>query len=242
MNDLDSRARAIVQAGRDGDAPSLADRDRIKRAVLVQIVAGGVAASTAAAGTLSVGAKAGLAVLAVALVGGGTFGVVKLRATPAAVVPAVPAVRGAPARAAAPAPAHAAIDESAPQAVPAPAEERVRKAEKPRRLAGSVGKPDPGADEDQVGAEVEVLKRAREALRLGRPAAALEALAEYDRRFGRGVLGEERHAIAAIAACQATPGPAARAEAEAFMRRAPTSPLRERVREACITLSRANTP
>jgi len=80
-----------------------------------------------------------------------------------------------------------------------------------------------------------VLKRAREELRLHRPARALEALTEYDRRFGEGVLGQERHAMEAIAACQAFPGADSRAQAEAFIRKAPLSPLRERVREACIT-------
>jgi len=75
-----------------------------------------------------------------------------------------------------------------------------------------------------------------------RPERTLETLAEYDRRFGRGVLVEERQAIAAIALCQAEPGPAARAQAEAFMRKAPASPLRERVRAACITPSGTRAP
>jgi outer membrane protein assembly factor BamD (BamD/ComL family) len=121
-------------------------------------------------------------------------------------------------------------------------DDRIRKVERPRKAAPAVGRGERGEDADQVTAEVEVLKRAREELRLGRPARALEALVEYDRRFGRGVLGEERQAMAAIAACQATPGPAAQAQAEAFMRKAPVSPLRQRVREACITPARTNSP
>jgi outer membrane protein assembly factor BamD (BamD/ComL family) len=96
--------------------------------------------------------------------------------------------------------------------------------------------------EDRLNAEVEVLKRAREELRLGRPAQALEALLEYDRRFGKGVLGEERQAMAAIAACQARPGSGARAQAEAFMRSAPDSPLLDRVRATCITPARPGAP
>jgi hypothetical protein len=98
------------------------------------------------------------------------------------------------------------------------------------------------AQEDQLNAEVDVLKRAREELRLGRPTEALEALSEYDRRFGKGALGEERQAIAAIAACQAHPGPSARAQAQAFMRSSPKSPLLDRVRAACITPTRAGSP
>jgi len=239
MSDLDQQARAIVEAGRDADQPTAADRDRIKRAVLVQIAAGGAVASTAVAGTLSLGAKVGLAVVAVALVGGGAVGVLKVRSSHPA---AVPSPRPAPAAVTAPPAPRAAAIELSPQESPAAMDDKIRKAERPRKAAPSLGRGDKGADADQVSAEVEVLKRAREELRLGRPARALEALVEYDRRFGRGVLGEEREAMAAIAACQATPGPAARAGAEAFMRKAPASPLRERVREACITPGRGNSP
>ena len=71
MNDLNSRARAVIEAARDADDPSPADRDRIKHAVLVQVAAG-LVASTAAAGTLTVGMslgmKIGLVVLSVSLV------------------------------------------------------------------------------------------------------------------------------------------------------------------------------
>jgi hypothetical protein len=234
MNDLDSRARAIVEAGRDADSPSAADRERIKRAVLVQIAAGSMVASTAVAGTWSVGAKVGLTVLAVALVGGGT--VLTLRHAP----PAAP-THAAPARAMPRMMAPAAAVR-APVPTSTPPEEKPRKTEKTRKLAAPSARLDKRAPDDQLTAEVEVLKRAREELRLGRPSAALAALGEYDRRFGQGVLGEEKQALAAIAACRATPGPEARAEAEAFMRRAPASPLRERVREACITPTPANPP
>jgi hypothetical protein len=195
MNDLESRAKAIVEAGREADAPKAADRDRIKRAVLMQIVAGGAVASSAAASTLSLGAKVGLAVLAVSVVGGGTVGVLKVRSTRPARKPAAPG-----------------------------------------------GRMEKTPEDDQLNAEVAVLKQAREELRLGRPARALQALVEYDRRFGQGVLGEERQAMVAIATCQAKPGPGAWAQAEAFMREAPASPLRERVREACITPARAKSP
>ena len=262
MNDLNSRARAVIEAARDADEPSLADRDRIKRAVLVQ-VATGVAASTVAAGTVSAGAgmglgmsigmKVGLAVLAVSLVGGGTAGylhrtrqhslasvskydVGKVSATPisSALTVERPAV-------AAP-----------PSVAPTQTEGKARKQDRARKPAGQgnqvdhfdqVNQVNSGggrvAQEDQLNAEVAVLKRAREELRLGRPTQALEALLEYDRRFGKGALGEERQAIAAIAGCQAHPGPSARAQAQAFMRSSPKSPLLDRVRAACITPTRA---
>jgi hypothetical protein len=239
MNDLDSRARAIVQAARDADDPSPADRDRIKQAVMVQLAVG-AAASSAAAGTMTVGMKLGLAALAVSLVGGGAAGLVHWRR------PQDPASVSAHARA----PVASARDTTAlPIAVPEMAmpaaippssgASQARRPDKPRRLAGQIS-PDRESftQEDQLNAEVAVLKRAREELRLGRPAQALEALREYDLRFGKGALDEERQAMAAIAACQAHPGPSARAQAEAFMRSSPNAPLRNRVRVACITPAR----
>jgi hypothetical protein len=241
MSDLEQHARAIVEAGRDADRPTAADHDRIKRAVLVQIAAGGVVASTAVAGTLSLGAKVGLAVVAVALVGGGAVGVLEVRRSHPAAVPSSrprPAAVTVPASASPPTPAVASL----PQESPAAMDDRNRKVERPRKAASPPGRSEKAAEADQVTAEVEVLKHARAELRLGRPARALEALAEYDRRFGRGVRGEEREAMAAIAACQATPGAAAQAGAEAFMRKAPASPLRERVREACVTPARTHSP
>jgi hypothetical protein len=248
MSDLDSRARAIVEAGRDADVPSAADRDRIKRAVLVQLAAGAAVASTAAASSavaasagLSVAAKLGIAVLTLSLVGGGAAGLLKLRDVGRG---SEGSVRVSPGPGVAP--VLSPVAEPA-AVVPDPpslvvAGERTRKPERPRKGAMSNGRAERIAAEDQLNAEVEVLKRAREALRLHRPASAIEALVEYDRRFGNGVLGEERRAMAAIATCRAQPGPISRAQADAFVRGAPQSPLRERVREACITPPAANSP
>jgi hypothetical protein len=253
MNDLDFRAQAIVDAARDAEEPSPADRDRIKRAILVQVAAGALAATaatTAAAGTvgMGVGMKIGVAVLALSLAGGGTAGYLhwqgkshRAAATSRQVGDRAPA-REVPA----PAIARPAVAES-PLFVPAPTESKARKPDKPRKLAGpgnieSEGIPEVIPVDDQLNSEVVVLKRAREELRLGRPVHALEALQEYDRRFGKGVLGEERQAMAAIAACQAHPGPSSQAQAQAFMRTSPHSPLLGRVRAACITPSRADSP
>jgi len=253
MNNLDFRARAIVDAARDADLPSPDDRDRIKRAVLVQVAAG-VGASTVAAGTvsagvgmslgMSLGMKVGLALLAVSLAGGGTAGYLHWTGQHrlASVVKDEPKAPAAtPASAGSPVKIPAVLAPPAP--APAQAESKARKPDRSRKLTGQAsGGGERLAAEDQLNGEVAVLKRAREQLRLGRPAQALDALLEYDRRFGKGVLGEERQAIAAIAACQAHPGPSARAQAQAFMHSSPTSPLLDRVRAACITPARAASP
>jgi hypothetical protein len=75
-----------------------------------------------------------------------------------------------------------------------------------------------------------LLQSAQEALRLGDTDRALGLLDEHAKRFPTGVLAEERRAAHALAVCRKT---AARAEAEAFLRDAPSSPLVESVRLAC---------
>ena len=239
MNDLDSRARAILEAARDADDPSPADRNRIRHAVLVQLAAGAVA-STAVAGTMTVGMKLGVAVLAVSLVGGGAAGVVHWRRPHGAASVAAHALVPVASARHTTAPTVAIPEIAMPPVIAAPSvESQARRPDKPRKLAGQISQE---REEDQLNAEVAVLKGAREDLRLGRPAQALEALREYDRRFGKGTLDEERQAMAAIAACQAHPGPSARAQAQAFMLATPHSPLLDRVRVTCITPTPGDSP
>lgn len=236
MNELDARSRAIVEAARAGDTPSRADRDRIKKAVLLQLAAGAVvsagAAGSTAAATFSFAAKIGLTVLAVSVAGGGVATYVAVRDHhQAATSGPAGARRTMPAR-----PEPAAEPTMPPEApVVPPASAKPRRPEKTRRAETLKEEAVPA--QDSLGAEVDVLKRARQELRLGRPAEALRVLADYGRLFGEGTLGEERRALSAIAACQARPGPTAHAAAAAFLRSAPHSPLAERVRVVCATPS-----
>jgi hypothetical protein len=241
MNDLDPRARAIVEAARDADDPTPADRSRIRRAVMVQLAVG-VAASSAAAGTMTVGMKLGLAAVAVSLAGGAAVGVVHWQRPQAeASAPAHRRTSIAPAHGTAPSPVAIPAIAPPPGVAPLSVQSYERKPERPRKPTESVARERESlTPEDQLDAEVDMLKRAREELRLGKPAQALETLREYDVRFGKGALDEERRAMAAIAACQAHPGPDARAQAEAFMLSAPKSPLADRVRVACLTHGRGN--
>jgi hypothetical protein len=237
MNELEPRARALIDAAREADEPSPADRSRIKHAIILQVATVGAVASagSAAAGAMSVGAKLGVAILAASLVGGGAVGLMKLRETRETALAAkrvlserTPAARTVARVVAEDEPATVAEVVAAPRV-----ESRLRKADKARKVSEqTVAEAIP---EDRLNAEVAVLTRAREALRMGRPAQALRALSEYDQLFGKGALGEERQAMAAIALCQAQPGVRAREQAEAFLHSAPTSPLVERVRAACIT-------
>jgi hypothetical protein len=86
---------------------------------------------------------------------------------------------------------------------------------------------------ESLDSELNLLRQAQEDLRLGMPAQALQRLADFNRRFPRARLDQERQAIEAIASCQLHPGPVATARAQRFLQQAPLSPLAARVRSAC---------
>jgi hypothetical protein len=247
MSELDSQARAIIDAGREADEPTFADRRRIKHAIVAQLASGALASAAVAGGT-SVGLKVGLAVLAVTAVGGGTVGLLKVRAHHAgetahrSVLPrseASPRPLPAPVLPA-PSPALIPVERAAVDSARELKPGRPERARRQLATARDHALPGDDASDERLNVEVEVLKRAREALRLRQPMLALEVLRDYDRRFGKGTLGEERQALAVIATCLASPGQAARSRAEAFMRGAPSSPMLDRVRAACITAARDN--
>jgi hypothetical protein len=252
MNDLGPEARSMLEAARGAEAPTRADRQRIKHAVLLRVATVGAAsaASVAAGGAaaMSVAAKVTVVALTVAVLGGGT---VSLWAWKAHTPPPPAALHRTASRHSAsrtpsvlpPRPvvapeAPAVVEEARPQ----PVLPEVRRREVVRgevRPAGTVSAPvaerapAPVPTLDSLDPELTALRQAQEDLRAGLPAQALRRLAEYDRRFGKGTLSEERQAIGAIALCRLYPGPAAEAQAERFLRAAPDSPLAERVRSAC---------
>lgn len=83
--------------------------------------------------------------------------------------------------------------------------------------------------------ELRVLREARDDLRAGLAETAYRRLDLYQRQHGNGALGQERHALSAIALCRWRPGPDAQAQATEFLRGSPESPLANRVRSACGT-------
>jgi hypothetical protein len=267
MNDLGPEARSMLEAARSAGAPTRADRERIKHAVLLRVATLGAMStvSTAAGGAVAItlATKVTVAALTVAVLGGGSVSLWAWKAhtaPPAASfraaqphaarrTPPAPAARPvvvpeAPAAVEEPGPgplapeAPAAGEEPRPKPLPLEVRRRevVRNEARPTETASapvveSVPAPSPALD--SLDPELTVLRQAQEDLRAGLPAQALRRLAEYDRRFGKGTLNEERRAIGAIALCQAHPGPAAQAQAERFLRAAPQSPLVGRVRSAC---------
>jgi hypothetical protein len=246
MNDLGPEARSMLAAAR-GEAITREDRARIKRGVLLRVaVLGAASTTTAGAAAMSVATKITLTVLTVAALGGGA---ISLRAWKGRTQdpPAVARTHSTPRKLAAVAPKAPAVVAEPPAIPPEPEVKLEAQPEIQRREAirGVARRPEipgtPAAEIAPVPApglapldpELTVLRRAQEDLRAGLPAKALRRLTDYDRRFGKGALEEERRAVAAIAFCQVDPGPAAKAQAERFLRTAPESPLAERVRTAC---------
>jgi hypothetical protein len=252
MNDLGPEARAILEAARGAETLSRTDRNRIKHAALLQVATLG-AASTAAGGVVAMSAatKVTLIALTATVLGGGSLSLWAWKTRPTAPARTSRIGIAPPSRAAAPPATPVVFEEARPN--PAPPETRRRhdgirrEARRPASgvapVVGSGSTPNPAPVVVRAAAptrtiqsldpELAMLRQAQEDLRAGLPAQALRRLAEYDRRFVKGTLDEERQAIEAIATCQIHPGPAAQARADRFLRRAPESPLAERVRVAC---------
>ena len=249
-------ARSLIDAARDADRPTRADRERIKRSVLLRAgVIGAATATTATAATataaLSITNKVVILVLATAAVGGGAVawraagrGPVRGTISSEAVPPRAPAASQSPplaTEAEAPPIAVAPPRRDAPESQPLEAKPRrlqVAKAEPPpttsrRSVAAESAPEDRAIVSDPVATEVALLRSARAEIQAGRPAAALRILSDHGERFPRGALEEERRALEAIASCQLRPGAESRARAEVFFRTHPQSPMTERVRAAC---------
>lgn len=263
MNDLGPDARSIVETARGAETLPGDNRKRIKHAVLVQVATLGAATgATGGAFALSAVTKVTLLAVAATVVGGGSYSLWawKTRATapvttttaqshgpaqpvtepPAPVIfekarpkSPVPEARrrdGARGEARRPALGPAPAFESASEPSPAPVAPGVPRASTP---VPSVSAPAANRAIQSLSPELTILRQAQEDLRAGQPAQALRRLEEYDRRFIKGSLEQERQALEAIARCQMHLDPAAQARAERFLRQAPESPLAERVRAAC---------
>jgi outer membrane protein assembly factor BamD (BamD/ComL family) len=98
-------------------------------------------------------------------------------------------------------------------------------------------RPDKGGTTQAKGSlleETQLLRHVHAEIRNGNPQKALAQLAEYDQRFGKGVLRAEHQAARVLALCQMGETRKARAEAERFLSRWPSSPLAPRLKAACL--------
>ena len=237
MTDLSPEARALVEISRNAAELTSAERERIKRGVLVQVATLGAATATAGtAAAMSLASKITLVAVSAAVLGGGAVALWAARERPAATSVVAQDSRS-PTKAAVALPPPALPPEEvtvvSPSANPVPSEG----GKKPSRRLPATGAPTTTSVATAAIApldpELEVLRQAREDLRRGLAESAYQRLVDFDRRYGSGVLGQERQALSAIALCQWRPGPEAQARVAKFLRTAPESPLAERVRLAC---------
>ncbi len=225
MDELSSKARSLVAAGRAGYRPSPGDRDRVAGALRAQLGATALPPSSpppleksAHPITTALGSKSvlGLAI-GLCLVGGGLFFMFRSSA-PRTAPPAPTAASASEIAASAP----STIADSA-DALP------VASAVAPPPLSSALPAMS-SSKTDRLGQEVALLSRATSALRAGRAADALALLNEHQRKFPKGVLSEERRAAKAQALCSLGRQSEGRAE---LAHLTPRSPAAVRAQQAC---------
>jgi hypothetical protein len=212
-------AEELVQAGRAAFQPSDADRERVFQALLPHVggaegagTADGLApAATAAKASL---AKISAVVVALGVAGGGLFLATRPEPSPTKAPASMPAKA---------APTQPVPKDDAPASVPTTPE------------PPSVEKRAPAAvrSADSLAQEVAILSRAGAELHAGRPAAALTALDDHQRKFPSGVLVQERSAARVQALCALGRTKEARTAFERLARTSPSSPHVVRARKAC---------
>ncbi len=227
MPNLSPEAEELVRAVKTAYRPSDADRLRVLDALRTRLgdaAVLGIGQSAVSAGGGFWTPVSGLTSVALVVIGGGALWLA-LRARPASPSPAPREVSSAVTP---PAPPLAA--KSPAPAASEPAEET---AARPASQAAAV-RPAPSRRlRDGLSDEVAILSRAETELHSGRPESALKALDEHERKFGRGVLAEERTAARVQALCALGRTAEADAQLARLARLAPRSPHTERARQAC---------
>ncbi len=245
MSDLSPEARALLAAAADGDDPSPADRDRVARAIAVPLGITALVPATAQAAGGALGAATGLSVVKVVTAGvvvlglGGGAWVKARRERSTAGRATVAAVEG---RGSARMPRATPPPATTPRATPP----RVTPEETLRVTAPATPPPTPAearptirrtrpeaASAGSLRAESALIAAAHRALLAGDASAALARIADYDARFPRGALREERDLERVLALCAAGRGAESRAAARRFLRSFPDSPSVARAAGAC---------
>jgi hypothetical protein len=219
MSELGPRAREILRSGRELNRPTDADRERVESALRERLGAALLLTASSKAAAPAMRPRWPFitsVVVGAGLVGGGLFLASRHEpvssSAPHAVVTAVVATSSA-------LPLTSAVE------LPS------LDAPKPLALVDS-DRPTPSARpaEDHLAQEVALLARATSSLHASRPADALKVLDEYQRRFPKGLLTEERRAARAQALCAL--GRQSEAQAE-LARLAPQSLAAARAKQVC---------
>jgi len=246
MSDLSLGGKALVQAGRKADRPSDADRARVLAALRARLGDAAVLASGAAQVPLATGAATAVRSKLVrwgwvgptaALVAGAWWFVPRAGHEGGKPVPApsvsVPTAAAAAVSAAPEVAPGLGATEAANGPTRSPTADAASRPVDTQKVLPRSG--------DGLAEEVALLSRAETELRAGRPAKALLALAEHQRKFPRGALAEERTAARIQALCALGRNDEANAQLRQLMHISPNSAHEERARQACRD-PRATTP
>jgi hypothetical protein len=240
MKQLSPAARRLFELARDQDKPDALAENRVANALSVKIapdtslIAAVASATKSAAGLGSIAAKATLLVSATGVLV--TAGWLALRSPPRIVSPE--AAPGNSSAVVSPTPATGLAEKPPAPRRPSEANSTATKAGAYRKPIRAVVPSDSvasaaAAPEDRLRAETEALRLAQRALRDQMPQQALRLLDDQDRRFGEGLMHQERTAARILALCQAGRVDEARAQALRFEKAWPRSVLLARVRSAC---------
>jgi len=242
MSDLSEGGKALVEAVRRADRPSDADRKRVLAALQARL--GDAALLGASVSEAPRVAASGARLLRSKFVKWGVVGSSVLVAGAALFVPrfghksekATPSASVSVASAATP---PLAVPPQATPNLPAVPSSPSDDSGAPRLATPEgVSRPldaqkAPARSRDGLTEEVELLSRAETELHAGRPAKALVALAEHQRKFPRGALAEERTAAKIQALCALGRSEEANAQLRQLLHISPKSALEERSRQAC---------
>ncbi|HYQ31033.1 MAG TPA: hypothetical protein VER04_27555 [Polyangiaceae bacterium] len=237
LSDLSLDGKALVKAARQADRPSAADRERVLAALQAHLGDAAVLSSglaQAPAGPAGAGVSrwpflkwgwVGSTVLAA----GALWLVPRISQHDQKAMPAPSASASASAPSVTTSEPETAAASSAPE-VPAGPSALVAAASSSRSVETQKGSP---RVRDGLTEEVALLSRAETELRAGRPAKALVALAEHQRKFPRGALAEERTAARIQALCALGRSDEANAQLRQLRHISPNSAHEERARQAC---------
>jgi hypothetical protein len=239
LSDLSLDGKALVLAGRQADRPSAADRVRVLAALQARLGDAALLSTGLAQAPSGVGAAAGSGVSRSPFVKWGWVGSTVLAAGALWLVPRVlPHDEKA-----VPAPSASAV--SVPSVTSSQPEMAVVSSAaevpaSPSALVDAAGSSRSAETQrvvprarDGLAEEVALLSRAETELRAGRPAKALLALGEHQRKFPRGALAEERTAARIQALCALGRNEEANAQLRQLQHISPNSAHEQRARQAC---------
>jgi hypothetical protein len=230
MSELSPRARELVHSGRGLNRPTPADRERVEAALLARLGAVVSPPETGAASPSGVSPAprprwwfVSSALVGVGLIGGALFfaGRHQSGTANAARALAAPVV---------------ATSSAAPMVAPTAEASAVVVSTPPPVVSSDPQASSARPGQDRLAQEVALLTHATSDLHAGRAADALKVLDEYQRKFPKGLLTEERRAAKAQALCSL----GRRSEAQAELARlAPQSPAAARAKQVCDASSNA---